>query len=74
MMDLTTSVSIEIVIGTGIILTLYLIVLWWYVHKNRKIKEDFVKEIVELSIGMAKLRDLLEQKDKEIEKLQRMWR
>ena len=41
-------------------------------HKNRKIKEDLAKEIVELLIGMAKLRNALKQKDKEIEKLQRM--
>ena len=64
MIDLTT---IEVSIGIGVILTLYLLVLWYYVRANKKKEELYIKEIMELSIEIAKTRDLLKEKEKEIE-------
>lgn len=66
MRDLTT---IEVSIGIGIILTLYLLVLWNYVRTNKKKEELYIKEIMQLSIEGAKTRDLLEKKDEEIVEL-----
>ena len=61
-------IDLTIILGVGIVLTLYLL----YVHANRKKEELFVKELVELSIEMAKKRELIRQKDVEIEELRRI--
>ena len=69
MIDLTT---IEVFIGIGIIgiiLTLCILVLWNYVYTNGRREKLFEKELIEISIRNAKLKDLLEKKNEEIEKL-----
>lgn len=69
MIDLTT---IEVFIGIGIIgiiFTLCILVLWNYVYTNGRREKLFEKELIEISIRNAKLKDLLDRKDREIEKL-----
>jgi len=66
MIDLTT---IKVSVGIGIVLTLYLLVLWYYVRINRKKEDLYIKEMMELSIEIAKVKDLLKKKNEEIENL-----
>ena len=62
-------IDLTIILGVGVVLVLYLLVLWYYVYTNREKEKIFAKELVELSVEMSKLRNLIKEKDKEIEEL-----